>query len=155
MTKKFGCFPRVMASCASRLTPLIERKTPPCKLGLAYDLLTKHVKISHWTRVLLPLGLQQIYLMIKLKGAVNLFADDAERFSWGEIMEGKDSVQYLLQPETGLLSIGAFVQCQKIALEYLKLYASLCPLALAKSFSSSLLLDAFGGAHSTACAKRS
>src|SRR5262249_40364299 len=105
-----------------------REKDAPCKLGLAFDLLTKHVEISHWTMVLLPLGLQQIYLMIKLKGAVNLFADDAERFSRSEIMEGKESVQYLLQLETGLLSIGAFVQCQKIALEHLKLYASLRPL---------------------------
>jgi len=34
MTKKFGCFPRVIASCASLLTPLMDRNTPRVNLDL-------------------------------------------------------------------------------------------------------------------------
>src|SRR5437870_11663337 len=50
----------------------------PCELGLAFDLFAKHIEISRRAGVLLPLRLQQVDLVIKFKGTVNLLTNYAK-----------------------------------------------------------------------------
>src|SRR5438067_2464138 len=104
------------------------------ELRLPFDLFTKDVQISHRAWVLLPFGLKQIHLVIKFKGSINLLANDAEGLSRREIMQGEKPVQHLLELETGLMAVRAFVESQELPLELLQVDAPLRSLTLAKSF---------------------
>jgi hypothetical protein len=47
-------------------------------------------------RLLVPLGFQQVDLVVELERPVDLLADDPKRVAWGKVVQGEQAIQKAL-----------------------------------------------------------
>jgi hypothetical protein len=70
-----------------------REKRAASERGLAPNLLPEDIEVIDTARVLVPLGLQQVDLVVELERAVDLLPDDPKRFTWGKLVQGEQAIQ--------------------------------------------------------------